>query len=76
MIMTIQAGDNLMSLTDLSKRLDIPVHTFTPGGTRARAQSAIGWAFTCGAAGKPSRLGRNSRPISASRPRQDESFVQ
>jgi excisionase family DNA binding protein len=27
MIMTLQAGDKLMSLTDLSEMLDIPVHT-------------------------------------------------
>ena len=27
MIMTLQAGDKLVSLTDLSEMLDIPVHT-------------------------------------------------
>jgi hypothetical protein len=64
--MTLQAGDKLMSLTDVSEMLGIPSIPCTAGGTRATAQSAIGWAATSGIAGKPSRLGWNSRPTSAS----------
>jgi hypothetical protein len=45
-----------------------PVHTLYRCGTKATARSSIGWAVTCGNAGKPSRLGGNSRPIIASRP--------
>jgi hypothetical protein len=66
--MTLQAGDKLMSLTDLSEMLTSPITPCTAGGTRATAQSAIGWAVTCGTAGKPSRLGWNSTPTSASKP--------
>src|SRR5215208_6334423 len=44
----------------------------TSGGTTATGQLAIGWAGTCGIAGRPSRLGSSSRPTSVARAR-DES---
>jgi hypothetical protein len=44
----------------------------TAGGTTATGQLAIGWAGTCGIAGRPSRLGSSSRPTSVARAR-DES---
>jgi hypothetical protein len=46
--MALQAGDKLMSLTDVSEMLGIPFTLCTAGGTRATAQSATGWAVTCG----------------------------
>ena len=41
--MTLQAGERLMSLTEVSEMLGIPVHTrCIAGGTRVTAQSATG----------------------------------
>ena len=68
MIMTLQAGDKLMSLTDVSEMLGIPVTPCIAGGTRATVRSAIGWAVTCGTVGRPLRFGWSSRPTSASKP--------
>ena len=65
MIMTLQAGDKLMSLTDVSEMLGIPFTPCIAGGTWAMVQSAIGWAGTYGTAGKPSRSGWSSGPTSA-----------
>jgi hypothetical protein len=42
--MTLQAGDKLMSLTDVSEMLGSPSTPCTAGGTRAMAQSATEWA--------------------------------
>ena len=42
MIMTLEARDKLMSLTDVSEMLGIPVILGTAGGTRATGQPAIG----------------------------------
>ena len=50
--MTLHPGDKLMSLTDVSEMLGIPIHT---------AQSATGWAAMCDTAERPLRLGWNSR---------------
>jgi predicted DNA-binding transcriptional regulator AlpA len=50
MIMALQAGDRLLSLTDLSEMLGVPVHTLYRWRYKATAPSAIGWAATCGAA--------------------------
>jgi len=66
--MTLQAGDKLMSLTDVSEMLGIPVTPCIAGGTRATVRSAIGWAVTCGTVGRPLRFGWSSRPTSASKP--------
>ena len=66
MIMTLQAGDKLMSLTDVSEMLGIPVHTLYRWRYMGDGQSAIGWAGTCDTAGKPSKPGWSSGPTSAS----------
>lgn len=42
MIMTLQAGDKLMSLTDVSEMLGIPVHTLYRWRYGVMVQSAIG----------------------------------
>jgi hypothetical protein len=65
--MTLQAGDKLMSLTDVSEMLGIPVHTLYRWRYRATVQSATGWAVTCGTVERPSRLGWNSRSTNASK---------
>ena len=39
MIMTLQAGEKLMSLTDVSEMLGIPVHTFVPLAAQRRRAS-------------------------------------
>jgi hypothetical protein len=61
MIMTLQAGERLMSLTEVSEMLGIPVTRCTAGGTRATAQSATGLVVTCATAGRPSRLGWSNK---------------
>ena len=65
--MTLQAGERLMSLTEVSEMLGIPVHPCTAGGTRATAQSATGLVVRP-TAGRPSRLGWSNKSISARRP--------
>jgi hypothetical protein len=42
MIMTLEARDKLMSLTDVSEMLGIPFTLCTADGTRATGQPAIG----------------------------------
>jgi hypothetical protein len=66
--MTLEAGDKLMSLTDLSEMLDIPVHTLYRWRYRGDGPVGYRWAVTCGTAEKQSRRGWNSGPISASKP--------
>jgi hypothetical protein len=63
--MTLQPGDKLMSLTDVSEMLGIPFTPCIAGGTRATAPSATGWAAMCGTAERPLRLGWNSRSTNA-----------
>jgi hypothetical protein len=41
MIMTLQAGDQLLSVTDLPETLDIPVHTLSRW--RAKGNGPIGY---------------------------------
>jgi hypothetical protein len=53
MIMTLKAGDKLMSLTDVSEMLGIPVHTLYRWRYRGDGPVDIGWAATCGTAEKP-----------------------
>ena len=59
--MTLQPGDKLMSLTDVSEMLGIPFTPCIAGGTGVTAPSATGWAAMCGTAERPLRLGWNSR---------------
>ena len=53
MIMTLQAGEKLMSLTDVSEMLGIQFIPCTAGGTRATGQPAIGLAVMSGIAERP-----------------------
>jgi predicted DNA-binding transcriptional regulator AlpA len=46
MIMTLQAGDKLMSLTEVSEMLGIPVHTLYRWRYKGTAHSATGLAVT------------------------------
>ena len=63
--MTLQAGDKLMLLADVSEMLGIPVHTLYRWRYKGAAQSATGWAVTCGTVERPSRPGSNSRSTNA-----------
>ena len=65
--MTLQAGDKLMSLTDVSEMLGIPVTPCIAGGTRATVRPATEWAVTCGTVERLLRLGWNSRSTNASK---------
>ena len=65
--MTLQAGDRLMSLTDVSEMLGIPVHTLYRW--RYKGDGTVGYrVVTCGTAGRPSRPGWSNRPRSARTP--------
>ena len=64
MIMTLQPGDKLMSLTDVSEMLGIFVHTLYRWRYKGDGPSATGWAAMCGTAERPLRLGWNSRSTS------------
>ena len=61
MIKTLQPGDKLMSLSDVSESWASPFTPCIAGGIRATAPSATGWAAMCGTAERPLRLGWNSR---------------
>ena len=65
--MTLQAGDKLMSLTDVSEMLGIPVLLpCTAGGTRATASRLPGGPSRAIPSRRLSRLGWNSGSTSAS----------
>jgi Homeodomain-like domain len=51
--MTLQARDKLMSLTDVSEMLGIPVHTLYRWRYRATGQPAIGLGVMSGIAERP-----------------------
>jgi hypothetical protein len=40
--MTLDVGERLMSITDLSELLGVPIHRSIAGATKGRARSAIG----------------------------------
>jgi predicted DNA-binding transcriptional regulator AlpA len=74
--MTLQAGDKLMSLADVSEMLGIPFHTLYRW--RYKGDGPVGYrvgrhvryrreAVTCGTVVRPSRLGWNSTSINASK---------
>jgi Helix-turn-helix domain len=65
--MTLQAGDKLMSLTDVSEMLGIPVHTLYRWRYKGDGPAATELAVTCGTVGRPSRLGWNSTSTNASK---------
>jgi predicted site-specific integrase-resolvase len=59
MIMTLEARDKLMSLTDVSEMLGIPVHTLYRW--RYKGHGPAGYrAGMCGIAERPSKLGWSS----------------
>lgn len=52
-IVTLQAGDKLMSLTDISEMLGIPVHTLYRWRYKVTGQPAIALAVISGIAERP-----------------------
>ena len=71
--MTLQAGDKLMSLTDVSEMLGIPVHTLYRW--RYKGDGPVGYRVGRHVRyrRKPSRHGWSSRPTSAASSRANES---
>jgi hypothetical protein len=66
--MTLQAGDKLMSPTDVSEMLGIPVHTLYSLAVQGRRSDRLPeWAVTCDTVERLSRLGWNSRSTNASK---------
>ncbi len=66
--MTLKAGDRLMSLTEVSEMLGIPVHTLYRW--RHKGDGPVGYRVGRHVRYRrePSRLGWSNRPISARRP--------
>ena len=71
--MTLQASDRLMSLTDVSEMLGIPVHTLYRW--RSKGDGPVGYRVGRHVRYRrgPSRLGWSSRPMIASMPGADRS---
>ena len=67
MIMTVQARDKLMSLTDVSEMLGIPVQTLYRWRSKGDGPAGYRVGRHVRIAGRPSRLGWSNEPTSASR---------
>jgi len=67
MIMTLQAGDKLMSLTDLSEMLAIPVHTLYRWRFKGDGPVGYGVGRHVQYRREAVEAGWSSRPISARR---------
>jgi hypothetical protein len=57
--------DRLMTITDLSEMLGVPVTPFTGGGTAVRARLATESVVMLDTAGQPSMLGLTPKPTRA-----------